>query len=374
MHDLILNSIRADDAGSGGEPEQVRILDFWLRRVKSLYAQVGRNPPAILLLHLWGYGAKNKLINPQGPETLDRQPRRYIGPLVDSYRVLGWDIAMVNVGAIINATAIRSGPSPLNSSRFVVDDTNHPSCRASHVISDILQHAFYTNLASPKCTVPELKKNPNYGNNQSRTPSELEVPEPKFIVPQRLDNFRALWKDLFRRDVRIGSLSSWEPRVHNITTLKGFSGHNSWESISTWPTILRGNADPHRSDREYVFRLPLCPNTNNASVADPNRLVIRLKDPDLKWIGLNLQGRDRNIYVNNVQITETAKVFAKDWCYGSTHISHWIAIGSHGSDRNTTFVEAAEEYEISFCRSSQSPSPMPLLAFFIGVSFPENDG
>ncbi|CAB9531758.1 expressed unknown protein [Seminavis robusta] len=182
----------------GGEAEELRRLEFWFTRLKALYGQAGKPPPPIIVLRWWRRTWWSRKTH--GP-TLDSNQMDYLGPLFSHLQGLGFDIAVVNVGAAIPWTSrFRSKESH----RLVSDDGLHPSCSGATFAAQMLEHLLYSNWgngtescggALPSRTIVKQPMKHN-NNNVSWSPQD-----------------QLLWEDLFREDAKLGSINSWEPKL-----------------------------------------------------------------------------------------------------------------------------------------------------------------
>lgn len=143
-----------------------------------------------MLIFLWGinYGYRLR----QGTlQMVDHHPLDYLGALIDSYRALGWDIAVVNVGAAVDSSTVGS----------------HPSCEGTRFIGNLLAHLVYSNLASSGEGCASQPRAIQSNKIQVPTRQQIAPNTPTTIQP----NIQELWKDLFRTDAVVGSFTAWEP-------------------------------------------------------------------------------------------------------------------------------------------------------------------
>ncbi|CAB9514577.1 expressed unknown protein [Seminavis robusta] len=346
---IIWDFLVNDEAGGGGTKEENRKMDFWLTRVHAHFAKAGKPPPPIVLLHLWGDRAMTNVNKYKGKrkvfDILDRKPHRYLGRLLTKYIESGWDIAMINVAAAINGTALSQNV------KLLLDETTHASCAGTSLMGDMIQHLFYTNVASESCTLQNALTEPP---PQPVVPLPHSLREPKMPSPISEAKWTPLWHDLFREDARIGSLSVWKPVEANLTNLHLLPG---WQAtIDSWPTRLTAKHRAGRFDIKNGLVLPECANTTQM-------LNFYLQEPDLKWLGFNMKGGERHVYVNGMELLEV-KARPHDWCFGFTQISHWVNL------KNYTAIRLPEDgiYTISFCHTTPTKATEPTLSFFIGVA------
>lgn len=335
--DYFINDDAITHNGKGGRPEQVRMLDFWLTRVYAHFQPA--SPPPIVLLYLWEFKAAQKLKENQ-IQTLDQKPMNYLGDLIDSYRALGWDIAVVNVPAAVNITQLKKNV------RVLFDDSHHPSCQGTHLIADLLEHALLSNLA-PGCPLQEL---PNATNNQTK----VSLPHHTHRIPAGENP--QLWKDLFNPQARVGSFSAFEPRLlpdHSNLHISN-NTHFGKNYYSSWPKVLSGKADPSREDRKYGYHIPACKGSNIT-------MDLALQEPDLKWLGLALEGSASfEVTLNGRLVAPTPAT--ERW--GGPPISHWIRI-----------QQPAKEHVLTICHKNKKPPPQrstsePNLQYLVTVSLP----
>ena len=169
----------------GDLAEQTRKLDFWLTCVKRHFQAAKLPPPAILLNYLWTFNANG--IAKKG-WSIDVKPMTYAGELIDAYRDIGWDIAAVHVGAAVNITRLKKQTTEL------FDDMHHPSCTGVKFIADLLQHVFYSNLAT-QCTANSFPK-----RWERHTTTNSLIPPHATLTGNIINSTRwtQLWRDIFR--------------------------------------------------------------------------------------------------------------------------------------------------------------------------------
>jgi hypothetical protein len=327
--DVLIWEFLINDDERGGIAEQVRKLDFWLTRVKALFAHVEKPPPAIIILCLWGRRALTTKLFTESA-SLDLNPLGYTGDLIDSYRKLNWDIAVLNVAAAVNMTQVVFDP------KWLLDDWHHPACGGLGLIADMLQYALYSNLAK-ECSIDTA------GHCGTRAAQQPSIP-PHAITRGRYEQqWGQLWTDLFSEDSLIGSLSPWQPHIANATNLLVENLDHVWN----WPKVLTGRALVGREDRKYAFHLPLC---------DKNSpLRFTLQDPNFKWLGLG-SGKELVLSINNVTIPGSQSP------WGGGFIKQWILLSEH--------VKKADKYTISLCSSRKIHDQFSILPLLVGVSVP----
>lgn len=333
--------LNSDHAGGGGKAEQVRKLDFWLTRVQALFAQAGKPPPPIIINYLWGINYGYRLRHGT-LKNVDHNPLQYTGALIDSYRRLGWEIAVMNVGAAVNTEAVLAQPD------LLFDDGSHPSCSGTHFIADMLAHLFYSNLASQCPAVDHANEAPNV----DRPSHDSMVPIHNQIAPntttQKVDG---LWEDLFRSDAVVGSLTAWEPQLGNTSILRV---HNP-QDVLGWERQNQGKAVPAREDRKIAYSIPQCQDDNGQS----QQLSLTLLEPGLAWLGLGQQGTIE-VRINSIPIP-----FKKiaGWCLCAPYVKQWIHVLDH--------VQKADNYVVSLCHNGK-PKDQSNLGFLVGVSLPDD--
>jgi hypothetical protein len=175
----------------------------------------------------------------------------------------------------------------------LVDDAHHPACQGNDFISDMLLHAIYSNWEIPN-------NNQHDTHPQSATTTcRDDLTQHKYRQPKAPNKhpllwathttekeYQELWKDLFQLDTKVGSITPWEPRVHNQTNLH----MRNRQEIATWPFALTDNSVPERQDLKQGFVLPTC--------SSQRRLVLQVDEPHLKWIGLDIGTQNKNLNIN----------------------------------------------------------------------------
>lgn len=318
-----------DTAYNGGMQETVRKLDFFLTRVQKLYAHAKRPPPPIVLLYLWRDQPRNWLIN-------NSSLNGKVGmELVQKYIDLGWNIAIVNVGATIASASLRDNPD------LLLDDNHHPSCKGTNLIADMIRHLFYTNIQ--QCTLEALQLQPPLGDN-----TLLEVPPHAQTWAETTTPRKELWNDLF--EGKVGSISAWVPQTPSRTTLLKVE---SLHAIDRWQKRVLEKADGGRDDRKFGFLLPKC--------LASGFLLLPLKEPNLRWLGFSLED-DTKLEINSKPVPTTKDA---TWNFGVTRITHWIQI---------TPEMQSTSYEIMLCNTIDNQGIDRHLQYIIGVSVEDPSG
>lgn len=314
---LINDDADADRAGGGDKLWIARKLDLFLTRLKSHYASAQQQPPAIALLYHWQ--AFGDYLIPSHP-------------IIESYRKLGWDIAVISLWPAFDEAAITGN----NFIKVLMDDGIHPNCAVTHLLADMLQHLLYSNLAECEADNP-----------QQETPPQLLPPHEESWTSANTP-YPPLWKDIFREDAKIGSISLWEPRPTNITTALNME---NLDEVASWPGEIQSKIDPGRLDRKIGFVIPRCTTPDSG-------LHFNLKEPDLAWIGLGVPW-GRNVFVTvNGREYNTEEYVQENWGAGVTHLSHWVPLRE----------EKADKYNIKICARVEGPPAF--LHLFVGVSVP----
>jgi len=239
---------------------------------------------------------------------------RFYGDIIQRYLDFGWDIQVVNVGAAVNSTVLARNV------KYLFDDNHHPGCNGVHLISDLIQHAIYTNLAA---TCP---------TNPPALPTEhFPIPAHKEILGDVSPQWNDLWTDLFRHDARIGSYTPWKPTA-NITDLHLANR----QAIDEFETYNLGKSSIFRTDRKPGYIIPSC---KNASTPPINFV---LDEPDLKWIGLS-HDMDNTLRVSINNMTVKVKDDASWNIAGKVWFRQWIHLP-------TRKVPQADSYTLTLCK------------------------
>eukprot|EP00522_Entomoneis_paludosa_P011553 CAMPEP_0172457676 /NCGR_PEP_ID=MMETSP1065-20121228/23436_1 /TAXON_ID=265537 /ORGANISM="Amphiprora paludosa, Strain CCMP125" /LENGTH=309 /DNA_ID=CAMNT_0013211539 /DNA_START=373 /DNA_END=1299 /DNA_ORIENTATION=- len=259
--------------------EKRKKIDFWLKRIHAFFGRTGAKPPSIIFLFLWDFRVRIKL---KHIETLDMQPLTYLGALVDSYESLGWDISVVNVGAVINSTIIDQ------KRHLLLDDGHHPSCVGVKTIARML----FDSIASD---ISQCPTNFLYHGNQYR---HHNIPKTMNVLNEHIGpEWEPLWIDLFQSSSAINTISSWEPHILAPKASSVFNLQHPNLIFLPSKAISR----PERKDRKYAFFVPAC----NES------LSISISKRHIKWIGLALTNSQMKpaktirIMFNSRELTKT---------------------------------------------------------------------
>jgi hypothetical protein len=269
--------------------------------------------------------------------------------MIDDYRSLGLDIAVVEVGNVVQQEAVGKNP------KLLFDDGHHPGCGGVQMIANMLQYVFYHNLAQD---CPD--DNSPVGASISAT--NLFISPHETTLGGNDPFHRQLWDNLFRDDVEIASITAWEPRIHNASNLQVANGS---ELFAQWPTVMAGKADPLRQDRKNSYVVPHCARLPETTPYIPKQIT--LLEPNLKWLGLALgkNGENTVLHVNGIPISTRARV--PPWSYGLVWISQWVPVFE--------LVPKAESYVISLCHNNTNMTVAAQrgenFMHLVGVSAPE---
>jgi len=295
-------------------------------------------PPPILLNFLWTFGAQGQVAKGR---VLDQHPMSYSGGLIDWYRQLGWDIAVVNVGAAVNASKLQKNVWAL------FDDMHHPSCHGVKFIADIILHAFYTNMAA-NCTASSFPKKWKPHNL-----TKSIVPPHKTLMFESTDiSWKVLWTDLFQETTKIASLSAWVPRTSGVSRLA-----ISREELNIFENkmskMLFGKAADGRADRKFSFYIPKC------LTSEP--LIFTISEPNLKWIGFGGKVENTNMTINSKIVRLPARNCG--WLKAKVWICYWMNLEDLG-------VANADQYNISMCHESTSEKDSAFFWHIVTMAVP----
>lgn len=302
---------------------QLRMLEFWLRRVHALYHSHNLPPPPILVLYLWeenaGMGPNSKL-EKQGILTTAWHAQK---TLVHKYSAEGWNLQVVNLGATITSRAYLA-----NNRHVLFDDKHHPSCSGVYTIARMIQHAIYSNIAS--CSRADASP---------LDPST--APRPPLLVPS--EPAKEIQELLFRDpEVRMASHTHWFPSTGSSALAMSEEDKSVAHHNATLEDLFAGRSAPNRADRKNSYVVPPC---------HKRGLEFTLLEPDLKWIGIARRGKedDFEAKINNVTIdfkenqkkTEGA-VQGMFWDVSWRAIHTWFRLADYPPSSNYT--------TISFCQ------------------------
>jgi hypothetical protein len=359
VHAHAISHSCVDSCAGGGPKERAQKLDFWLTRIYVLFQDAQRPLPLIVILCLWVDGARDVLGSSDHNESnlLDSRPQSFYGPLLDKFKEFGWDIALLNVGGAVNSTILTT---PRGKISLLLEDTNHANCAGTGLMGDMIQHLFYTNLAMETCTLERLQEEP----------PKPSLPTPLSVRTEEMtkEKWRPWWQDMFRPDVKIGSLSVWEPTVPNLTNLR-LENDTSWQQmLRKWPPVLMSTHSQGRDDKKMGVVLPKCSTTKNKTTASAVMVRIPLREPNLKWLAIGVSDSEStSVYVNGVNVND--KGYAPDWHHGPTPFKLWIDLRGY-----ITELEQADVQTISFCHFkgdlSRDSRRAPALNFLAGIIGP----
>ena len=300
---------------------------------------VNKSPPPIIINYLWGYQIRGQLKKIRSDNGLSKESLSYSAQIIDSYRALGWDIAVNNVGRVVNSTLLAKN-IPL-----ILDDGHHPSCGGVELISDMLQYTLYSNVADT-CTKEDFPKTFSIHND-----TQSIVPPARTVIGSINKEYLPSWTDLFQINTRPGSLSPWLPAAVNHSTNLHVAGYP--ESFDKFEIAGLGRSKKERGDRKNAYRVPM-----------HGCLNFTLLEPELKWLGMSIQPTKPStvdIYVNNVLVT--AKV-GKDWNKAIVYIGYWIDIPEW-------IPQKSDHYDVSICSNAVPNKRAETIQHIVGVMGPK---
>ncbi|CAB9510395.1 expressed unknown protein [Seminavis robusta] len=262
-----------------------QMLNLWLWRVYSLFRQqANRAPPPILFVYLWdanfykrngtsfGIDSDHILQHGIGQSSWKAQKR-----VIEHYQSQGWNIGALNVGGTIqNHTAVAHKPG------ILLDDKHHPNCVAMHLITAMIRHAIYSDLAH--CPSFDIDND----SNKETAPMIRPMPSSNSTTTEELLD------TLLEDNIKIGSIMEWEPNVGSSTLRLG---HDSdCFNVSEHDAVVQADFGTKsyawREDRKQSFTLPPCINEQP--------IHFTLLEPNLQWLGVGY-----HIFSNNMAIEMT---------------------------------------------------------------------
>ncbi|CAB9523136.1 expressed unknown protein [Seminavis robusta] len=210
----------------------------------------------------------------------------------------------------------------------------------------MLKHAIYTNIAT--CQELNRELSPRHPAIETESPWREQLLSDMKYGPET----KKLLAFLLRHDVRVASLSPWQPS----TTLTTLSVGNMDEVSNCTGTLQKtAPANENREDQKYGYRLPSCTNGN---------LNFALHEPKLEWLGVgvhHLDGHDAVIGSLEWKINGVAVDIFKHQFGEMKHAQDWTRLPK-------TFPSRPETYQVSFCNTEKSDDLV--LRKLVGVMMP----
>ena len=324
--------------------EKERLFGLWLARVDSLYILAGKERPPILFLCLWPARSGERLEQVANGGLL-AAPMTTASNYVEYHRSpqQGWNIQAVDVGSTIDGKKLANNP------KLLFDDDHHPSCLGVALIADMLEHAILSNIASCDEEGDYSYSTTSANQDTAALPSSTTTSTSSIDSENVADWIKDLWKLLMRKDVRVASISPWEPSA-NIT---GFRMGNL-EEVLRCTCAFYHPAKPGRTDRKKNYILPLC------STGSTLRFVF--EEPDLEWLGIGLKrSKSAEVKINDIPITVNQNNQVLNNRLQVHHIQSWLRI--------PTTVPKSARYTVSVCQKDEATEE-PRLSQFVGLMLP----
>lgn len=312
--------------------EYSRKLDFWLRRVHSIFSLAGKPPPPILLLYTWDFGIGNKpaayiLENGLEASTLNQNT----WSLIRKCQKRGWNIQVIHVGASINRTLFASDPS------LLLDDLHHPGCHGIHLLADMIQYALYSNIHECHETHDKWLQNTPLEGGSDHEDVLLSPESNGILVATDPTDLTTL---LFEDDIRMGSWTAWTPSIDSSSSLPIMD-----TSEIVYPFLqneMPQSVSPFREDRKLSVLLPAC----SSDISGGSLFSLTILQSNIAWLGLDLSDPSVNLTIDNEhprQVLPNGKeISSLDW------ILSWVFLWD-----NDTFVSrSTSNYTtISLCKT-----------------------
>jgi hypothetical protein len=310
-------------------PNKARIFAFWLARIEAL---LQRRPP-IIFVCVWPFHAGDANGHNSIPENAENlgQMMNESQPFVEAQKAKGWNIQAIDVGSTIDRNVVAADPS------LLFDDFHHPNTFGVNLVADMLEHAIFSDVATCGSDIHAMTDNLRSASNQENVLSVI-----KESTYEDFDDYHDVWiKDLWRLfvrpDVRMGSVTAWEPKAVATT---GLNLENRAQVMKYDVVLLanNGHQEAGRTDRKNVYILPLC-NSGES-------LKFILLEPDLEWLGLIVIPTAIETTINDV-IVEFNKIGPKKWDFpGSLSLLHLSGA-----------VPVSARYELCICQKDISVGP-----------------
>ena len=327
-----------DASGRSGPPRSegnmVAEMNLWFWRV---WKHFDGKPPPVILVYLWDASI---LENLEEDGKIPQRAFKAHSRVLEHYRSFGWQIAGINVGGAINATYAH------RNIRDMVDDDNlHPSCQCEKFIAGLIRFVLYSDLET--CTsqqLAQLQQQQSLGTLQNVVPMPMGQPfTQKNKKPAR---------DLFRKDIVVGSKMNWEPNLE-YSRLSMLSVGNVSIKADVGSKIVAS-----RADRKKSYALPLCPET----------VDFRIDNPNLEWLGVRFGKSDFNItqyYINGINVRHHPLISDKySVPFDSQHkVQVWTRLSEVQQAQREEGIGSSSPkhmYNISFCNEVDIRAKCPL--------------
>jgi hypothetical protein len=351
--DLLIVEFGINDAlgGSTKLPQRsdrhlAQMMNLWLWRVHQYFGE-HRDPPPILFVYLWDatfyhlnatslrfeVNTDNLLRQGIGQTSWNAQKQ-----VLEHYQSLGWSIGVANVGAVINSTSVANDPGML------LDDKHHPNCATMNLITAMIRHAIYVDLAhcpvyraEPTNSIPRIRPMKLESNTTTTTSSAAESAE---LLKTLMDDYTS-----------VGSIMQWEPNIGSSLLRLGWD--SDFFNVSEHSNVQADfgtKSYPWRADRKKSFTLPSC--------AAQQQVHFSVLEPQLDWIGIGYHifpDPEKDIVIdmsiNNVSIylTDSDKLRGRNQTIlefdVASIVKDWIRVSDYVSQQ----PHAAIRYSLSFC-------------------------
>ena len=353
--DILVIDFSLNDGFYKGPEMMAKRMQLLLARIEALFRNHSQKVPPIMIVYLWNAAAGGQKLTPGGNITKQQLLEEFFmadawkhqKSLLERYRNQhGWDIQVLNVGAVIHTALLQLPDNKLRWQLFLEDGT-HPNCAGNHLIAAMVQHALYTNMAAATTSC---------STSTAATSLPMPVGENKTTTNTTTshNNNGPLMHDLLHPNITVKTFSHWKPsQGFGRLQLKATSDNKQNDVVSTsWVAY-------NREDRKQGLVVPKCASESSSSSSDGSsnnnsttkssmmmvmRQLVLQENSSLqwKWLGLHFAGGTAaanmvtwiipniTMYLNN----EPVKLKYQETTLGTTNYVGWVQVPK--VDRTTT--------------------------------------
>jgi hypothetical protein len=194
----------------------------------------------------------------------------------------------------------------------------------------MIRHAIYSDIAACK-EIPKLNDNRKPLNDRSAWSDNLLAAFDADLGTRNLMDF------LLRDDVRVASLTPWEPNLGPLTSDLAIT---NLDEVEKYSVVQSSRSLPTRRDHRLGYSIPRC---------SEGLINFQLLEPDLEWLGMGLLPIGKRVNISKVEwrVNGVLQALRPRKILPMLYVTWWSRIP-------VTVPSRMREYNVSFCNSHES--------------------